>query len=194
MAATSARDLIEHWAWAGQKGLMNASTARALATACRGVLEVQENWQSLDVSTLDLEESFNIFKNLRAKDFTPDSLRTYESRFRRAVMSYRRYLNEPSTWRFETRITAGNRSSHSDRPRRIQRKRFPDLDGAAKEEHSNIAADGAASVNELQEYLYPIRADVLARLSIPRDANTTELNRLVAWVRTLATDYEPPSA
>ena len=31
----------------------------------------------------------------------------------------------------------------------------------------------------------------MARLIIPRDATTVEINRLVAWARTLAADYEP---
>ena len=194
MAATSARDLVGHWAWAAKKGLMNTSTARALATACRGVLDVQENWQSLDISTLDVDDAFNRFKKLRARNFTPGSLRTYESRFRRAVASYLRYLDEPSTWKFETRAVVGNRSTPSDRPRKIQRKRFRDVDEPTDINPSETAPENSVSVDELQEYLYPIRPDALARLSIPRDANASELSRLVAWVRTLATDYEPPSS
>ena len=43
----------------------------------------------------------------------------------------------------------------------------------------------------LQEYVFPIRQDCLAKLVVPRDVKTDEINRLVAWARTLAVDYEP---
>ena len=45
----------------------------------------------------------------------------------------------------------------------------------------------------LQEYSYPFRPDTLAKLLIPRDSTTAEINRLVAWARTFAVDYEPSS-
>jgi len=46
---------------------------------------------------------------------------------------------------------------------------------------------------DMVEYAYPFRPDFMARLAIPRDATTDEINRLVAWARTLAVDYKPPS-
>ena len=45
--------------------------------------------------------------------------------------------------------------------------------------------------NILEEHTYPLLPDILARLKIPRDATTTEINRIVAWARTLVVDYEP---
>ena len=193
MADSSARELIEHWVWATEKGLLNASTGKALATACRGVLEVQEDWENLNISSIDIEDSFNRFKNLRSRDFTPRSLSTYASRFRRAVLSYRSYLEDPASWRYETRTASGKRSIPSDRPKKSQRKHFPNADLQTDGGRTKEAIGHGVAVDSLQEYLYPLRPDALARLSIPRDANTAEINRLVAWARTLATDYEPSS-
>ena len=192
MPDKSARGLVGHWVWAGEKGLVNASTARALATACRGVLEVQEDWENLDITTTDLEKLLLIFKNLRAKKFTPISLKTYESRFRRAVASYLRYLDDPSTWRHGTRKFTDPGSEDPGRPRR-KRKR---LQNAAKQDDTT-ASRGMSETriisDALQEYPYPIRSDLMARLIVPRDVTTVEINRLIAWARTLATDYEPSS-
>ena len=193
MIDTTVRGLVGHWIWAADKGLMNASSARALATACRGVLEVQEDWEDLEVSAIDVDDSFSRFSTLRAKDFTPKSLRTYESRFRRAVASYRRYLDDPSSWRYELRTSAGQRSPASERPRKIPRKRFPEPEKSAEATSPDVVSEHGGPVGGLQVYLYPIRPDVLARLVIPRDATAAEINRLVAWARTLATDYEPSS-
>ena len=193
MNDTTVRGLVRHWGWASDKGLINASTARALATACRGVLEIQENWEDLEVSAIDVDDSFSRFSTLRAKDFTPKSLRTYESRFRRAVASYRRYLDDPSSWRYESRTSAGQRSPASDRPQESPRPRFPGSGGSGKVTSPDVVSEQSGPVGGLQMYLYPIRPDVLARLVIPRDATAAEINRLVAWARTLATDYEPSS-
>ena len=57
-------------------------------------------------------------------------------------------------------------------------------------DETNLGGQGASS-RALQTYVYPFRDGILARLEIPRDANTAEINRLVAWARTLAADYEP---
>ena len=43
----------------------------------------------------------------------------------------------------------------------------------------------------LQEYLFPIREGVLARLSIPRDTTAHELARFAEFVHTLAVDFVP---
>ena len=185
MAQTTARALVDHWAWASGKGELTAGTARALATACRGVLEVQEDWENLDVRTLDVESSFNKFKNLRSRSFKPRSLREYESRFRRAVASYLEFLDDPSTWKFPLRATTSRRSNSTERSRGSDR--------STEFSQPDHASESSSPPGVLQEYPYPIRPDVLARLTIPRDATTAEINRLVAWARTLATDYEPSS-
>ena len=185
MTQTTARALVDHWAWARGKGELTAGTARALSTACRGVLEVQEDWENLDVRTLDVDGSFNKFKNLRSRSFKPRSLREYESRFRRAVASYLEFLEDPSTWKFPLRSTTSRRSPPAERSRSSGR--------SSESSQSGRVSDPPFPAGILQEYSYPIRTDMMAQLTIPRDVTTAEINRLVAWARTLATDYEPSS-
>ena len=187
MSESSARALVDHWDWAAEKGLMNRKTAQSIAGACRGVLGVQENWENLDVKTLDVGDLFSRFKNLRASDFTPNSLRDYESRFRRAVESYREYLDDQAGWRFPSRV-----SSSGGSPRR-RRKKSPDEPSTAMERTVDVSGRIDDLGGSLQEYSYPFRPDTLAKLLIPRDSTTVEINRLVAWARTLAVDYEPSS-
>ena len=187
MRDTSARALVDHWAWASGKGMLAAPTARALATACRGVLEVQDDWERLDIKTLDIDDALNRFKNLRSRNFKPNSLRDYETRFRRAVQSYLEYLEDQAAWKYPTRTStrrASRKSSTSSRPNDPDRS--PDV------AQSSDVSDKLRS-DDFQEYVYPFRQDVMARLTIPRDATTAEINRLVAWARTLAVDYEPTS-
>ena len=187
MQDSSARALVDHWDWAAQKGLMNRGTAQSMAVACRRVLSVQENWENLDVRSLDIEEYLIRFTNLKAKDFSPNSLRDYESRFRRAVGSFREYLDDPSGWKFPSR------SSSSREPLGTRRKKSQSEPSPTETRIEDGSGRAGESAGGSQEYSYPFRPDVLARLSIPRDSTSAEINRLVAWARTLAVDYEPSS-
>ena len=187
MRNTSARSLVEHWTWASGKGLMTAPTARALATACRGVLEVQDDWENLDISTLDIDDLFNRFKNLNSRKFKPRSLRDYESRFRRAVTSYLQYVKDPAAWKYPSRASAGRVPRRPSQPNHTT-----DRDESSDVQQSvTDVSDHSPPREDVQEYVYPFRPDRMARLTIPRDATTAEINRLVAWARTLAVDYEP---
>src|SRR5437867_1085104 len=96
---TSARAFVDHWKWAADKGLMNPNTANALRAASTQVLSVLDNWEDLDISKIDVDETFRRFENKRSKDFTPNSLQTYRSRFGKAVESFLAYINNPTAWR-----------------------------------------------------------------------------------------------
>ena len=178
---TLAKDLVDHWDSAAAKGLMTKAIAATLATSCRHVLGVDPDWETLDVQTLDVEKCVRRFNNLRSGAYKPRSLQDYGSRFRRAVASYLSYLEDPAGWRFVSRHRSASRSdgSVSARPPATG---HGDHGLSATKEHHGVS---------LQEYLFPIRQDLMAKLAIPRDVKTAEINRLVAWVRTLAVDYEP---
>src|SRR5680860_65682 len=163
--------LSEHWNWAAKRGLMNDNTAGALRSACTQVLAVEENWESLDVRRLDVDDFINRFENLRKKDFTPQSLATYGSRFRRAVKSYLDYLDNPKSWRFE------GRERTTQRERNLQRQ------SALKP----VETSSAESV-EMVAYPFPVRAGVMAEIVLPADLRSSEAKRLAALLESVAID------
>ena len=178
---TSGRKFAEHWAYAREKGLMNQSTASAVETAVRRVLATEDDWEKVDINSINVDDLINRFNNLNANNFKPRSLRDYGQRFRRALTSYKSFLDDPGNWKYASRGTT---------------KRTTSPPGSVADEETT-PRDGdlsgqTASPTPLQTYTYPFRDGVLARLDIPRDANTGEINRLIAWARTLASDYEPP--
>ena len=166
--------LVEHWAWAAEKGLMPRGSARAMAVSCRRVLEVEQDWENVDVLLLDIDDFCRRFKKLRAMDYKPSTLGDYASRFPRGVLSYRAFLADPSKWRF------GSRTKKTNTPR--PGYRLSDAVDTAR------SADQNGTI--LQEYVYPFRKNVLATLKIPQNATAAEIRRLVAWAQTLAIDYE----
>src|SRR6266496_2402296 len=92
---TTGKQLVEHWAWAAEKGQMNRNTAGALRTACVHVLGALDNWEQIDVTSLDVDDVIRRFQNLRARDFNPTSLNAYARRFRNAVASFLEHAKDP---------------------------------------------------------------------------------------------------
>lgn len=161
----TARAMVEHWDWAARKGLVAKATAATLSTSCRHVLRVDPEWETLDVQALDVDQFVLKFNELNGEKYKPRSLKDYGSRFRRAVASYREYLANPAGWS----VSSQRKSKAHERP--PEATKSPGSSG--------------------HEYMYPIRGDFMARLTIPLDTTTVEISRLVAWARTLAVDYEP---
>ncbi len=52
---TSGKSFLELWSWAGNRGLMNKNTAIALKNASAKVLSSIEGWETVDITTLDVE-------------------------------------------------------------------------------------------------------------------------------------------
>ena len=177
---TTGKSLAEHWNWAANKGVMNKNSAGALRAACTQVLGVLEDWQNVDVTTIDADDVVQRFKNLRAKDFKPESLETYGNRFRKALSSYLAYTRDPGAWK----------------PTRQNRARGARPNGNGAAAASRIEADVAPSRSTgapragLVDYPFPLRDGLTARLMLPRDLKTAEVKRLNAFMSTLTVDFE----
>src|SRR5579862_2381651 len=101
----SANDLLSFLDHAADRGLMPTATAQALASACRTVFALLTNEEKHDVRRLDLDVIARRFQNKRAHDFTPESLKTYDSRVRRAVKLFVEWRQDPAHFRVATRST-----------------------------------------------------------------------------------------
>jgi hypothetical protein len=171
------KDLVNHWDWAASKGDMNANSANALKTACTRVLEVDKGWETLDITSLDVESLLKRFRNLKAKAYTPDSLREYERRFRKAYSSYMAYVQDPTSWKVASRGSSP-RNTKAD-------KAQPE---AAKSSSAPTPAHG------LVEYPFPLREGRIVRLVLPADLKSAEVKRLTAFLATLVVDQTPADA
>lgn len=171
--------LVEHWTWAGKRGLVNKNTAGALRAACTQVLSIDEDWERADIRSLDIDQTFHRFENLRKHDFTPQSLATYKSRFRKAVESYIDYLDNPRGWKPE--IKERHRSpTKSSKPAETKK-------AAAKRPESISPTEDAGMIT----YPFPIRAGLMARLTLPRDLKRSEAKRLSSFLESVALEGPP---
>jgi hypothetical protein len=171
----NARSLVDHWNWAADKGLMNGNTAAGLRSASTQVLQViGDGWETTDITALDVDDLLVRFQNLKKKDYTPQVLELYKKRFRKALVSYLSYLENPGAWKPGTQ----------GRPATSQR-----TDRSAKRQPAtaqDVASVGGriAGPNEV-EYPFPLRSGVMARLVLPRDLTREDVSRLSTFMSML---------
>jgi hypothetical protein len=178
---TSGRALVAFWKWAADKGRMKANTAGALRAACTQVLGVLDNWETLDVRGIDVEDATRRFINKRNTGFTPESLEAYKRRFAQAVKLFLEYADDPSGWKFNSR-----ESSPTKRERKGNGGAATGTTAPAPT--ADRAATATAVMSGLVEYPFPLREGRPVYLRLPMDLKIAEVKRLTAYLNTLAVD------
>lgn len=176
------KSLLEFWDWSAGKGLINKNTALGLRSAVQKVLEIEDDWESLNVGELDVEKLLHRFENLRATDYKPGSLATYKSRFRKALGMYLDYLSSPSTWNPGIqRRTRRTNAVGPDSPHEGGSRSRRTVDSGSRVGSEDV---------RLIEYPFPLRTDCLARFVLPPDLTAGEARRLGAFIASLAVKDE----
>lgn len=167
--------LVDFLTYVQEKGLLNKNTAGALRAAARELLSIEdEDIAKLDVRELDVDQLTHRFANLRAGKFAPQSLETYQSRFRKAVAMYLRFLENPAGWRPDVRT----------RPAAAQDRTRARSNGGPP---PGPTLPPPASSGMIQ-YPFPIRKGVIASLTLPADLRMVEARRLASFLESLAVD------
>ncbi|MBI2301811.1 MAG: hypothetical protein HYU66_23145 [Armatimonadetes bacterium] len=184
------QELVGFWDWVASRGLMNANSAQGLGTACKRILAVEENWEQLDVSTLDVDALIGRFSRLKAKDFQPGTLREYGKRFRLAHASFLEHVRDPEGW------TAPRRERQSGVPNGRRAERDAQDVGAKAPSASQMPEPPAmdARSGKMIVYPFPLREDIVATLTVPRDLTVSEATRLGRFINALAIDAETACA
>lgn len=175
--AYSVDDLLDFLAHAGNRGMIPAATASALAVAARNVFGVLTDDERKDLSRISVAGVVKRFNNKRARELSSSSLREYERRAQRAVTLFQEWRENPASFSPKTRATKGNGGKRKDisPPNDLS---LPDTTAAAV-----APATGGYSSS------FPIRADWVVTVSnIPSDLNAAEAERLARFVKMLALD------
>jgi hypothetical protein len=176
LTSGTAQGLLAFLAYAGDKGLMNPTTASARRSACSKVLEIDgDEWETLDVRQLDVDDQISRFQRLCSARYTPGSLRTYGQRFRDAVGEYRAYLTNPAGFRSQSTRSA-------PAPRRNTK------DGAT--ERAQGKPPQAAAGSALITYPFPLTQGGIAYVQLPRELAASDARRLARFIEALAVDAE----
>ena len=172
-------DLLEFLAHAGDRGMMPAATASALAVAVRNVFGVLSEAERNDLSRVNAVEVVKRFNNKRAKEFSSSSLKEYGRRAQRAVALFNEWREDPANFSPTTRTTR----------RTVGKGTKPTADSQADDVSPASSAVGPLSVPGSFASSFPIRPDHVVTVSnVPADLTAAEAERLAKFVRMLAVD------
>lgn len=173
--------------WVAEKGMMKSTTASALKAATNKVLSVLDENDRNDLSKIDIDETFNRFKNQNDQGLSPDSLKTYRSRTKKAVDEFLSYRKDPEHWKPSISQRSKQSKSLSDK---LKLKNHDSL------KSSNLQSDNGQSTQNIEglsiTHQFPLRGDTTVKIiGLPRDIKVVEAKRLSAFLLTLCEDYEP---
>jgi hypothetical protein len=175
--------LIEFLKYAGEHGLINASTTRAYRAACSKVEDALTESERGDVRTIDVEVLFQRFMNRNKVGVSPRTLRDYKSRLQKSVSEFKAWRSDPVGYRPKGTPTTPARAGK----KKVSREPENSGEAAGVAEHEAPTTP----VTKVLNIPYPLREGFTASLQLPRDLTTSEAERLGAFLRTLAIDFEP---
>lgn len=170
------------------KGWLNVSTAKALRTATTKVLEIEAGWESIDLRSVGIDSMFGRFQNLRRNDYSDASLRVYRTRFGQAVKMYVARLDNDPNWQSYGPSTkgAGPSRSNGDSATKSKKVSAKKAESAAPRLADVVPEVHKAESASLMRFPFPLRDDLDAVLSLPRDLTKAEAQRLSAFLSSLA--------
>jgi hypothetical protein len=176
--AYSKDDLLEFLDHMGERGLMPASTAKALAVAVRNVFTVLTDDEQKNLAEMDTSAVIKRFMNKRARDFSPTSLKEYGRRVERAITLHDAWQADPSNFSVKTRETS---------PPRKSRAAASAGETIPTDSRSDVSATIIGKASGGYSSSFPIRPDwVVTVANIPANLSVAEAERLAKFVRMLA--------
>ena len=189
MESLNKAGLIQFVEMITDKGWINPNTGggwKAAVTKILGDVDAGEDVRKIDVPT-----AIRRYNNLNPGELAPASLLQYEKRVISAIEQYQNYVADP------TKYKAPARAPNADKPKKADKAPRPQNSGAITDV-TVIEAPPAAQHQAPAKALYlatetnlvmpfPLRADYLAQIVIPRDLKKDEADRLCAFIQALAT-------
>jgi hypothetical protein len=176
----SRQALGEFLDYLAEKGLMAGATVAARKAAATKILGILDESQANDVTTVDVDDVVARFGRLHGKDYTPQSLTTYQSRLRSALDDFRSYLNNPLGFRPSTQNRAARTRAKMGKDDQSERGK---VDRSEAPRPAPIVPPMAAS-NILP---IPIRADLVVHIQgLPFDLTEGEARKIAAVVTAMA--------
>ncbi len=145
-----------------------------LRSASKRILEVEDDPDSVDLTTLDVDGLIHRFRIKNRAELTDKSFAAYESRFRRGLSMYFRWLDHDSNWAGKVRSNGG---------------------GTVKP--NAVAAHVAHADSPPELFDYPVAlvdSKVTAILRLPRTYTTGDAVRMAALINALAVPSDTVSS
>ncbi len=176
--------LIAFLNWAGEKGMMKKSSARALKSACNAVLSVLDESEAQDVLAIDTQAVVRRYENIHSLEIRPGTMRAYKQRVVYALEEFTRYDQDKAGWK-----PSGSQISNSSTQRASKSKTQSRTqhEGTHTVERSPMHNNDASQIT----HHFPLRRDSVVTISgIPFDVKRGEMSRLNAFLSNLVANLE----
>lgn len=172
------------------KGLANVNTAGAMKSAVSRILSDLSPGEEVDVRKIDIGLAIKRYNNKNPNAVSPSSLAEYQRRVTKAIREFVRYVDDPASY---TGLGSAPRTGKPDKNERTAAKK---LGGVVRESKAESRSGDpmppmSSPTSSGLSLAFPLRADFLAQVVVPRDLKTDEARRLAAFIATLAIDYSP---
>jgi len=172
--------LVEFLDYVAQKGLVAPATAQARRVAVNAVFGVLDESETRDVLAIDLPSAMVRFSNLQGKGYTPDSLKTYQSRLKAAINDFASYLENPLSFKPNSQ-TREKRSNQKKAPSTEAVGDTPSLHAESPRPASPLGPVGSSI------FPIPLRKDLTIQIyGLPFDLTESEARRIAAVVQAMA--------
>lgn len=164
------------------KGYASPAQVNPWKTGIQKVFETVEGdgWESLDLSSIDLDEYVTRFRTLAGAQYKAESITAYARRVRNALDAQDHFISTGRPPTFRQRGTTSKDSSKGETGSVV--KMEPKTNG--KTNGTPVAAP-PAGMNDLQ---YPLGDGRMVTLRVPPRMKSDDINRLCAFIRTLQDD------
>jgi len=183
---TSAKNLLDFLARAGEKGWIKPEMATYLSTATKKVLEIEQDWEELDIHQIDTDDFLTRFRNLKSLEYSPSSLSEYERRFKRAVEMFLDFVQDPAGWKHNGKTNGGQKNKTKNAAVKTKGK-VAQPTSAEAVETSTVTINSAGI--QMMDYPFPLRESCVVRLRLPSDLKAAEVERLAAFMRSVTIDF-----
>lgn len=178
-----------------KKHVLSEGVVSPLRSASKRILEVEDDPDSVDLTTLDVDGLVHRFRIKNRAQLTDMSFAAYESRFRRGLGMYSRWLAHDPNWAGKVRSQGGGPAKNKTTKNAVSSRHIgkniqPTLErGTADQEPNSVAAQVAHvdSQPELFDYhVALVDSKVTAILRLPRTYTTGDAARMAALINALA--------
>jgi hypothetical protein len=171
-----------------RQGLVKTNTAAGWRAACTRILE--DTPDDEDVRKIDAASAVQRYHNKHTGELRPDTLGQYQRRLNIAVTEFSRFTENPTGYKPYGRVP----SKADEDPDGTARKKDPQRVKLAENIYVRTVPPSTASGPQRVQGLtldFPMRADFLAQVVVPRDMKSYEARRLASFILTLADDFTP---
>jgi site-specific recombinase XerC len=181
----SANKLNEFFDYVISKGLMNKETANSRKIASSKILDILEDDEKSDLRQLDRDQAFQRFVNLRGRDYNPQSLSVYKSRFSAALDDFIAWVSDPVSFKPSTQTRASKNVKKLESRERRQTVSLEEVEKRLEQPPQTGNQEPPSS--EHLSLPIPLRRGVVVKIQgLPNDLTPDEAKKISAIISAYA--------